>query len=79
MELTPSEAARLLSEAGRVLARQRKKVTVHCAVCGQATEGNRKRKYCSVACSLRAYRARNRESYNARARERRRARASGQD
>lgn len=43
------------SEAGRALAAKRQIVEGTCEVCDKSFTGTRKRKYCSHACSQRAY------------------------
>ncbi len=47
-----------LSELARRLAAQRQIVEGNCEMCGKAFTGTRKRKYCSHACTQRAYYAR---------------------
>ncbi len=47
-----------VSEAGRALAAKRRIVEGACEVCGKPFTGTRKRKYCSHACTQRAYYAR---------------------
>ena len=75
-EHTPPENP--LSAAGRTLAAARRVVgPIACAVCGTkviattAGRPDRKRKYCSDACTQKAYRQRLGADYNARQRERR--------
>jgi hypothetical protein len=45
------------------LARQRKQVTGQCQVCGQSLAGIERKRYCSNACRMRAYRARQRQGH----------------
>jgi hypothetical protein len=66
---------RLLSEAARAMAAARKVVgQIRCAMCGKAvvatTAGRFKKRYCSPACTQRAYWHRNRERLNQQQRER---------
>jgi hypothetical protein len=56
-ELLTAEQRRQLA---RWLAQQRKRVAGTCTVCGRAFEGRVGRRYCSNACSMRAYRQRQR-------------------
>jgi len=50
-----------LSEAGRFLVAARRVVEGECTICGKSFSGTNRRKYCSPACSMHAYRARKRE------------------
>ncbi len=44
--------------AAQILAALRRRVTTTCVVCGNAVQGTTKRRYCSDACRVRAYRTR---------------------
>jgi hypothetical protein len=48
----------LLREAGRQIAAHRQIVTTRCEVCGKEITGTLKRRYCSNACRVRAFRQR---------------------
>jgi hypothetical protein len=58
--LTPARR----SEHGRWAASHRERVERQCIGCGQPTIGTKKRRYCSIACVARAYRARKRDRAN---------------
>ena len=59
-----------LSELARQLSAARRRVQRTCEVCGTEIEGIARRRYCSGACTQRAYRARLGEEYQRRERER---------
>jgi hypothetical protein len=42
--------------AARALGAHRRRVTTQCEVCGKAIEGTVRRRYCSGACKVRAFR-----------------------
>jgi hypothetical protein len=48
----------LLSAAARLSAARRRRVTIDCVICGRGVTGTVRRRYCSVACKLRAARQR---------------------
>ncbi len=50
-----------IKTAAQLLAAQRRRVELVCAVCGQRVEGTTKRRYCSNACRQRAKHARQRQ------------------
>ena len=51
------------SQAGRELVSLRRKVRGVCPVCGTEFEGISTRKYCSSRCTLRAFRARQKDDH----------------
>jgi hypothetical protein len=57
-EITKEE----LSRFGRFLASRRRTVEGECEVCGKATKGTTKRRYCSNTCAARVYRERRRHA-----------------
>ena len=74
-ELKRDDQQRLLSEAARAMAAARKVVgPIRCEMCGKevlaTTAGRFKKRFCSPACTQRAYWHRNRERLNQQQRER---------